>query len=130
MVFLAGGSGFACGGATIEGGPDPTARHWNPEDLSRSYELVEVDNVPGELPVYGVAYDGSYFWLVYVEEVGGFYDPDRITVARYDAANRKRLDSFVYDKDYIGASGLVLVGPTVWLNAGKGGMSASEPHSM
>lgn len=117
---------LGCGSSV---GPDAGAPRWNSAAFSRSYHLVAVTNFVAELPVAGIAHDGRYYWLAYREEVGGYYDPDKITVARYDSATATRLETFVFDDDFKAASGLAWTGHSLWLNGDGGALTGGgNPH--
>lgn len=128
LLVLLAASALACGGS-VEG-EGVGENHWDPATLERSYRLVEVDNFPGEGPIAGIAHDGSAYWLAYNEEVGGYYDPNVVTVAKYDPTTATRLASFVYDSQFMGASGLAFAGDKLFLNGGMGALKGNSPHTI
>ncbi|GEN08848.1 hypothetical protein SAMN05443572_108115 [Myxococcus fulvus] len=83
--------------------------------FTRHYTLEPERNFAGTLPIRGVAYDGSALWFLYREESGGgFYDEDRLTLARLDPQTLAVLQSWTF-WDHRQPRGLTWDGTSLWL---------------
>ncbi|GEN08849.1 hypothetical protein SAMN05443572_108114 [Myxococcus fulvus] len=88
---------------------------WHNEALfTRHYTLVPESGFAGRQPIHGVAYDGEALWLVYREELGGFYDDDRLTLTRLDPQTLAVLQAWTF-MDHRVPRGLTWDGTSLWL---------------
>ncbi len=65
--------------------------------------------------ISGVTYDGNYIWLAYRLSIGGFYDNDKVTLAKYDCKNYSLIDSLSFNDRYEPLGGLTSDGQNLWL---------------
>jgi hypothetical protein len=91
------------------------------DSFTLHYELRETANFPGELPIVGIDWDGTRPWIAYREQLGTYYDNDRVTLVQYDQLGGQRLHSFEYNDEYMAVNGLAWTGSTIWLNYGAPG---------
>jgi hypothetical protein len=80
-----------------------TTSNWeNEENFTVFYKLELTANFPGMGgQVWGIDYDGSYFWILEVYEQGGYYDTNLVQLIRYDYQNDEILKKFEYRDEYI-----------------------------
>src|SRR5262245_15179847 len=83
---------------------------WDSSAFSLHYELRETANFPGELPVAGIDWDGTRPWIAYREQLGTYYENDRVTLVQYDQLGGQRLHSFEYDDEYMDVNGVAWTG--------------------
>jgi hypothetical protein len=75
--------------------------------------------------VAGVAFDGQYLWLVYRYDLGGFYDNDRVILAKYDNLNFNLIDTFSFHDRYEPIGGLTSDGENLWVQYSASGTGSN-----
>ncbi|MFE8601933.1 hypothetical protein [Archangium violaceum] len=87
----------------------------NEPHFTRFYRLSIERQFAGARPIHGVAHDGSALWLLYRQEVGGYYDNDKLTLVRLDPVTRAVLAEIPFE-DYLVPQGLAWDGASLWVN--------------
>jgi hypothetical protein len=104
MVFL-----FGCD-LYVEPDPGPVP------DPVESYTLVPRGNVAVLGPVTAVAWDGSRHWIVTRTDDGGYWDPDRIEIFRYDVATGERSEPIVLTSHWERPTGAAWLQGQLWIH--------------
>lgn len=79
------------------------------------YELVKENTYMMSDDIVGITSDSKYLWIMYRQEVGGYYDNDNLRLVKYDLDNHTEIASFNY-QNYIPPSGLCFDGTNIWIN--------------
>jgi len=101
-----------------------TPRWANSHNFTRNYTLATEFNFAGAKPIVGVAYDGSALWFLYREEVGGYYDNDKLTLVQRDPETLAVLKELKFE-DFRRPSGLTWDGTSLWAYFDGGGASGA-----
>ena len=78
-----------------------TPRWANEPHFTRFYQTSVERQFAGAWPIHGVAYDGTALWLLYRQEVGGYYEKDMLTLVRLDPTTRTVLEEFSFQDHLI-----------------------------
>ncbi|RKG93322.1 hypothetical protein D7V88_02995 [Corallococcus terminator] len=113
-VFVLGEDGTLAGSNVL---PVRTPKWANEANFTRSYRLALERNFAGAWPIFGVAYDGSSLWFLYRQDVGGYYDPDTLTLVQRDPVTLAVLNTFVFE-DYRVPTGMTWDGSSLWVSLG------------
>jgi hypothetical protein len=93
-----------------------TTREWDVDAFAVEYRLDEVEQFAGEAEVKGIAHVDECLWIVTLEPVGGYDDPDVTRLTCRDHTTGETLRQFKFDDEYIEPSGLAWNGSALWLN--------------
>lgn len=111
-VFVMNEYGVESGSNVLE----VTMKLWdNEDDFTNSYIITLESSFAAQGNLRGIAWDGEYYWMLFVESVGGYYDPNIVTIAKYDYAQGTILEEFVFDDSIIHPSGITWDGTNVWV---------------
>ncbi|AFE04922.1 hypothetical protein COCOR_02924 [Corallococcus coralloides DSM 2259] len=113
-VFVLGENGTLAGSNVLH---VQTPKWANAANFTRSYRLTLERNFAGAWPIFGVAYDGSALWFLYRQDVGGYYDPDTLTLVQRDPVTLAVLNTFVFE-DYRVPTGMTWDGSSLWVSLG------------
>lgn len=87
----------------------------NAEEFTSNYKIELQNSFAAQGNLKGIAWDGEYFWLVFFEEVGGFYTNNLITINKYDQVSGTMLDTIVIDDTNDVGLGLAWDGSNIWV---------------
>ncbi len=95
-----------------------TTPEWENEDnFTVSYTLErDIQFTSQHGTVAGIDHDGENFWVVYLNEQGGYHDPNKVTIEKQNFYSGKSLKLFEYEEQYAFPSGLAYDGSSLWLN--------------
>ncbi|RYZ16087.1 MAG: hypothetical protein EOO70_05325 [Myxococcaceae bacterium] len=113
-VFVLGEDGTLAGSNVLH---VRTPRWANEAHFTRSYQLTPEREFAGAWPIFGMAYDGSSLWFLYREEVGGYYDPDTLTLVQHAPDTLAVLNEFVFE-DHRVPTGMTWDGASLWVSLG------------
>jgi hypothetical protein len=91
-----------------------TPRWDNERNFTRHYRLSAERTFAGAWPIYGLAYDGSALWFLYRQELGGYYDNDKLTLVQRDPETLQVLKEIVFE-DYQVPRGMTWDGSLLWV---------------
>lgn len=94
-----------------------TPRWDNERHFTRFYRLSVERTFAGSWPIHGVAHDGGALWFLYRQEVGGYYDNDKLTLIQRDPETLKVLKEIAFE-DYRVPWGLTWDGASLWVYLG------------
>jgi len=95
---------------------DATTDPWDVHDFAVRYRIDEARNFAPERAASGAAWDGEHLWLTYREEIGGYYDNDKISLVAIDLATGDVAHRFEYTDTYAGVTGLTWDGRHLWMH--------------
>jgi hypothetical protein len=110
-VFVLGEDGTLAGSNVLH---VKTPRWANEAHFTRSYQLTPERTFAGAWPIFGVAFDGSALWFLYRQDVGGYYEPDTLTLVRRDPATLAVLAEFTF-QDHRLPTGMTWDGASLWV---------------
>lgn len=88
---------------------------WNNEpNFTRHYRLRSERSFVATWPIYGVAHDGKALWFLYRQEVGGFYDKDKLKLVQHDPETFNVLKEIAFE-EYLAPRGLTWDGSLFWV---------------
>jgi hypothetical protein len=103
-------------GSNIKGATTSLWDHADEFTSNYSLHLESVFAAQGNLT--GIDWDGTYFWMLYFEEQGGFYDNNKLTLVKYDLSQGTALDTLVFDDSNYDSHGTAWDGNQVWMSLG------------
>jgi hypothetical protein len=92
-----------------------TPRWDNEPHFTRFYGTTVERQFAGAWPIHGVAYDGNSLWLLYRQDVGGYYDNDKLTLVKLEPGTHQALKEFSFE-DHLVPHGLTWDGASLWVN--------------
>jgi len=98
---------------------DVTTSLWdNAGEFTNNYRLDPEISFAAQGNLTGIAWDGSYFWMLYFEEKGGFYDNNQVTLVKYDYLQGTALRTIIFDDSNYFPEGISWDGTNVWISFG------------
>lgn len=106
-----------------------TTSLWDDADkFTSNYTIALQSSFAAQGNLTGIAWDGAYFWMLYFEELGGFYDPNRITLVKFDYLLGRSLDTMIFDDSNYFPAGIAWDGENVWISFGTYIQSVDPDH--
>jgi len=102
--------------------------HVKTDNYPELYTLTGLNNFSASVDlgvIAGVAFDGNYLWLAYRLDIGGFYDNDKVTLAKYDPATFNLVDTISFSDRYEPLGGLTYDGQHLWLQYSASGTGSN-----
>ncbi|MBE0655269.1 MAG: hypothetical protein IH594_15825 [Bacteroidales bacterium] len=91
----------------------------NAGGFTTNYKLELELSFASQGRLHGIAWDGDYFWMLYYEELGGFYDNNRVTLVQYDYQQGNTPVSIVFDDSNYFPEGITWDGSKPWISFGS-----------
>ena len=88
----------------------------NADEFTHNYKMELDFSFATQGNLTGIAWDGSYFWMQYFEEVGGADDNNRLTLVQYDLAEGTVLQEFLFEDTNLSCGGITWDGEHVWVS--------------
>ncbi len=96
-----------------------TTKLWDNEDEFTSNYIINLESsFASQGNLTGITWDGNYYWMLFVESVGGYYDPNIVTIAKYDYTQGTILDEFIFDDSNLHPKGIAWDGTYIWVGYG------------
>lgn len=92
-----------------------TALWDNENEFTSNYNLELENSFAAQGNLTGIAWDGNYYWMLYVESVGGYYDNNIVTIAKYDFAEGITLDTIIFNDSNLYPMGMTWDGSNIWI---------------
>lgn len=89
-----------------------------PYEFTHNYTIELESAFAAQGNLTGIAWDGSYYWMIYYEELGGFYDNNQLTLVKYDHEQGATLDTIVFNESNYSSYGITWDGSSVWISFG------------
>lgn len=105
-----------------------TALWDNEDEFTSSYSLELDKSFAAQGNLGGIAWDGNHFWMLYFEEMGGFYDNNRVSLVKFDYDSGENLDTIVFDDSNYFPLGITWDGSLIWISFG-GCIQAVDPET-
>ncbi len=90
----------------------------NAGDFTSNYNLELDLSFAAKGNLTGIAWDGDYFWMLYHEDLGGFYDNNRVTLVQYDYLQGTTLRTIIFEDSNYFSDGITWDGKNVWISFG------------
>ena len=112
-VFVMNSYGRMSGSNIVEG----TTSLWdNSDEFTSNYTIQLESSFAAQGNLTGIDWDGNYFWMLYFNEQGSFYDNNKISLIKYDHSQGINLDTIVFDDSNYFPEGIAWDGSNIWLS--------------
>jgi hypothetical protein len=88
----------------------------NADKFTSNYNIKLQVSFAAQGDLTGIAWDGYYFWMLYFEELGGYYDNNRVTLVKYDLEQGTTLDTIIFDDSNYFPAGITWDGTNIWIS--------------
>lgn len=94
-----------------------TTSLWDhPELFTHNYSMELDFSFASQGNLTGIAWDSAYFWMLYLEEMGGYYDPNRLSLVHYNLDEGTVLQEYLFDDSNYSCAGITWDGEQVWIS--------------